>query len=142
MNIYKLKSVTGGVVKAFSLLIPQLSPSCDVPTKKSLEAIVNSENTVLFVAEENKEILGTLTLVFNLIPTGEKVWIEDVVVDNSARGKSVGEKLVQFAIDYTANKGINKINLTSSPERIAANKLYRKLNFKSRETNVYRLTIE
>lgn len=142
MHIYKLQTVTDDVVKAFSGLIPQLSSSCDVPTKKNLEAIVNSENTVLIVAEENKEILGTLTLVFNLIPTGEKVWIEDVVVDKSARGKSVGEKLVQFAIDYTLNKGIHKINLTSSPERIAANKLYQKLNFKSRETNVYRLTIE
>jgi len=64
------------------------------------------------------------------------------VVDNAARGKGVGEKLTQFAIEFTANKGIKSINLTSSPDRIAANKLYQRLGFIKRETNVYRLTIE
>lgn len=141
MEIYKLLTVTDRVLNAFTSLIPQLSSSCALPTKKNLEDIVNSNNTVLIIAEENNEILGTLTLVFNLIPTGHKVWIEDVVVNSSARGKGVGEKLVQFAIDYTADKNIDKINLTSSPERVAANKLYQKLGFESRETNVYRLTM-
>jgi len=142
MEIYKLETITDRVLKAFTSLIPQLSSSCALPTKETLEEIVNSNHTVLFVAEEDNEILGTLTLVFNLIPTGRKVWIEDVVVHSSARGKGVGEKLVQYAIDYTANKNIDKINLTSSPERVAANKLYQKLGFEARTTNVYRLTIK
>jgi len=142
MEIYKLETITDRVLKAFTSLIPQLSSSCALPTKETLEEIVNSNQTVLFVAEEDNEILGTLTLVFNLIPTGRKVWIEDVVVHSSARGKGVGEKLVQYAIDYTANKNIDKINLTSSPERVAANKLYQKLGFEARTTNVYRLTIK
>ena len=131
-----------GLLKAFIKLIPQLSTSCILPNQKDLEDIVSSGNTMLFIAEENNNILGTLTLVFNKIPTGNKVWIEDVVVDNAARGKGVGEKLTQFAIEFTANKGIKSINLTSSPDRIAANKLYQKLGFIKRETNVYRLTIE
>jgi len=82
-----------------------------------------------------------LTLVFNKIPTGDKIWIEDVVVDKSARGKGVGVKLMEFSIAYVRNKNIKSINLTSSPDRVAANNLYRKLGFVQRETNVYRLTI-
>ena len=142
MTIYKLTTVTDQVLAAFEKLIPQLAPDCVLPTKKDLEAIVNSDTTLLFMAEEENEILGTLTLVFNKIPTGDKLWIEDVVVDNSARGKGVGVKLLQFSITYAKRQGIKSINLTSSPERVAANNLYQKLGFMQRETNVYRLTIK
>jgi len=142
MKIYKLITVNDTVLNAFRKLIPQLSSDCVLPTEKDLNDIVNSNSVQLFIAEENNEILGTLTLVFNKIPTGDKVWIEDVVVDKAARGKGLGKKLIQFAIEYTINKNINKINLTSSPERVAANKLYQKLGFIQRETNVYRLLIE
>lgn len=141
MKIYKLTSVSDAVLNAFGKLIPQLAPDCPLPTKHELEAIVNSDHAIIFMAEEQNELLGSLTLVFNKIPTGTKVWIEDVVVDQSARGKGVGEKLTQFAIAYAKSQNAASINLTSSPERIAANKLYQKLGFIKRETNVYRLTI-
>lgn len=141
MKIYKLVTVTDSVLDAFNKLIPQLSSSCPLPTKKDLEDIVSSNNTLLFVAEENNEILGTLTLVFNKIPTGNKVWIEDVVVDNTARGKGVGKELTLFAIEYVTKQSIKSINLTSSPDRVVANKLYQKLGFIKRKTNVYRLMV-
>src|SRR5690606_16250722 len=114
MKIYKLTTVTDQVLDAFRRLIPQLAPDCALPTKKDLEAIVNSGTTLLFIAEEDNDILGTLTLVFNKIPTGDKIWIEDVVVDKSARGKGVGVKLMEFSIAYVRNKNIKSINLTSS----------------------------
>jgi GNAT superfamily N-acetyltransferase len=142
MKIYKLDTVTDHLVHAFKILIPQLSSHCALPTKTDLENMVQSNTTELFIAEEHNQILGTFTLVFNTIPTGHKVWIEDVVVDSAARGKGLGKDLMLFAIDYVAQKHINTINLTSSPERIAANKLYQKLGFVKRETNVYRLTIK
>jgi predicted GNAT family N-acyltransferase len=142
MKIYKLVTVTDSVLNAFIKLIPQLSSSCALLKKKDLEIIVNFDNTHLFIAEENNEILGTLTLVFNTIPTGDKVWIEDVVVDKASRGKGVGKELMQFSIEYATNKNVKNINLASNPERVSVNKLYQKLGFIQRETNVYRLTIE
>ena len=126
MKIYKLTTVTDHIVDAFKKLIPQLSSSSTLPNKKDLEGIVNSNNAILFIAEENNVILGTLTLVFNKIPTGDKVWIEDVVVDNAARGKGIGKELTLFAIEYV---------------RVAANKLYQKLGFVKRVTNVYNLKV-
>lgn len=141
MKIYEVTAVTDEIVNAFRKLIPQLSADSPVPNKSDLEIIINSKNTIIFIAEEDS-ILGSLTLVFNKTPTGNKVWIEDVVVDINARGKGVGEKLISFAIDFVSNKGINKIDLTSMPGKIAANKLYQKLGFERRETNVYRLIIK
>lgn len=142
MKIYKLTTITDSVLIAFNDLIPQLSSNCALPTKEDLEAIVNSNNTLLFIAEAHNKIVGTLTLVFNKIPTGDKVWIEDVVVDKSARGKGVGKELILFAIKYAKSKNSQDINLTSSPKRVTANKLYQKLGFVQRETNVYRLIIK
>jgi len=142
MKIYKLITVTDVVLEAFQKLIPQLAPNCGLLTKKSIEDVICTKNTHLFIAEDNNDIVGTLTLIFNKIPTGDKVWIEDVVVDKSARGKGVGNDLTQFAIQYVKDKNIKSINLTSSPERIAANKLYQRLGFEKRDTNVYRLMIE
>lgn len=141
MKIYRLTTVTDDVASQIQNLIPQLSSSCVLPTKKDLQDIVNSEVSHLFVAESENAVLGMLTLVFYKIPTGHKVWIEDVVVDGKARGQKIGEKLTQFAINYVRELGISSINLTSSPERVAANKLYQKLGFNKRETNVYRITL-
>jgi ribosomal protein S18 acetylase RimI-like enzyme len=138
MKIKELKSVNDDILEAFKNLIPLLAPTSALPTRKDLETIINSGSTKLFIAEEGDDIIGTLTLVFNKIPTGEKAWIEDVVVSKNIRGKGVGKSLTQFAIDYALNKGVKKIDLTSSPERIAANNLYQKLGFRKRETNVYR----
>lgn len=141
MKIYKLTSVTDHIVKTFETLIPQLAPHAPLPTKESLEAIVNSGSSIIFMAKADARVLGALTLVITKIPTGEKVWIEDVVVDKVARGKGAGKALVQFALDYAKSHGIKVINLTSSPDREAANKLYQSLGFIQRDTNVYRLTL-
>ncbi|MEC3907512.1 GNAT family N-acetyltransferase [Tamlana sp. 2201CG12-4] len=138
MEIYEVKNISDDILNAFKKLIPQLTGANVFPEKEDIESIINTDNTVMFVAKEEGVILGTLTIVFNKIPTGSKAWIEDVVVDETARGKGVGKKLTQFAIDYALGKGITKIDLTSSPERIAANKLYQKLGFEKRKTNVYR----
>lgn len=142
MKIYELKTITPNVIQAFKRLIPQLSTDCNLPSEKDLTDIMNSESTNLFVAEDNNEIIGTLSLIFNKIPTGNKVWIEDVVVDKASRGKGVGKELILFAMKYVKNKSFESINLTSSPERISANKLYQKLGFFKRNTNVYRIQIE
>ncbi len=142
MEIRQLKEITKEIALAFGKLIPQISANSKVPSNKELEEIVNSKNSFLFVVEEKGEIVGTLTLVTYRIPTGQKAWIEDVVVDKSMRGKGMGQFLTQYAIDFAIKKGINTIDLTSSPFRVAANKLYQKIGFEKRDTNVYRLTMK
>jgi ribosomal protein S18 acetylase RimI-like enzyme len=83
-----------------------------------------------------------LTIGTYKTPTGIKVWIEDVVVDGSHRGKGIGKELMLFAIDYSRSLGAKDIKLTSRPARIEANELYKKLGFKKYETNFYRYQLD
>jgi ribosomal protein S18 acetylase RimI-like enzyme len=130
------------LVAAFATLIPQLSSSSPPPSADALWAIVDSADSVLFLARSEGRIVGSLTLAFYRIPTGLKSWIEDVVVDSSARGQGVGEALSLAAVAEARHRGAKNVSLTSRSAREAANSLYRKLGFVPYETNVYRYTFE
>jgi len=103
--------------------------------------MIDSDDTVLFVARVDGVILGSLTLAFYRIPTGTKAWIEDVVVDTDARGHGVGELLNRAALDEARTRGAKDVSLTSRPSREAANRLYQRIGFEPRDTNVYRYTL-
>ena len=135
-------AVTPELVEAFSRLVPQLSGSSPVPGLAELESMVASPVTRLLLARDgpNGRIVGTLTVVIFRIPTGVRAWIEDVVVDECARGQGVGELLTTEAIQVAREAGARTIDLTSHPSRAAANRLYQRLGFVLRETNVYRFS--
>ena len=137
-------AVTAEVVEAFARLIPQLSRSNPPPSAEELVAMAGSEASVLLVArdpERGGEIVGSLTLAMFRIPTGLRAWIEDVVVDESARGRGVGEALNQAALARARDAGCRTVDLTSRPSREAANRLYQRIGFTLRETNVYRFDL-
>jgi len=127
---------------AVDRLIPQLSRSSPPPSRAVLERIVHDDATTLFVARDDAGIVGMLTLATFQIPTGVRVWIEDVVVDNDARGSGVAAALVQAALERSAELGARTVDLTSRPDREAANRLYLRMGFETRETNVYRRTLD
>ena len=133
--------VDNDLVEAFQRLIPQLSKSNPAPTKEQLESIVASDSSQILLAKADGVIVGSLTLVIFHIPTGVRAWIEDVVVDGSARGAGVGEALNTFAIEESRKRGASTVDLTSRPSREAANRLYQRLGFVQRDTNVYRFTL-
>ena len=132
--------VTPELVAALARLVPQLSRSSPPPGLPELEEMVGAPGTHLLVArlEDGGPIVGTLTLVMFRIPTGIRAWIEDVVTDESARGRGVGEALSRRAIELAAAAGARTVDLTSRPSRQAANRLYQRLGFERRDTNVYR----
>ena len=123
--------------EALSHLLPQLSSS-PPPTLDELRLITANPESVLFVARLEGRIVGSLTLIFYRIPTGLKSWIEDVVVDEAARGHGIGELLNRAALDEARRRGAKAVSLTSRPSREAANRLYQRIGFESRPTNVYR----
>ncbi len=119
-------------------LLPQLSGSAQLISLERLQTLASSESTRLYLAKEGDHIHGMLSLVVFGIPTGTKAWVEDVVVDDGARGKGVGKSLMRHAIEQAQQLGAKAVDLTSRPSREAANKLYQSLGFETRETNVYR----
>jgi ribosomal protein S18 acetylase RimI-like enzyme len=137
--VSEVTTVTPEIVGALSALVPQLSSSAPAPTHADLAAVATSPATVLLVARDNQGVIvGSLTLVVFRAPTGPRAWIEDVVVDTSTRGQGIGAALVREALDRAASAGARTVDLTSRPSREAANRLYLRLGFEQRETNVYR----
>jgi ribosomal protein S18 acetylase RimI-like enzyme len=136
--VSEVTTVTADVVEALSRLVPQLS-SAPAPTETEIAAIVASPATVLLVARDDRgAVVGSLTLVVFSAPTGPRAWIEDVVVDTSTRGQGIGAALVREALDRATAAGSRTVDLTSRPSREAANRLYVRLGFEQRQTNVYR----
>lgn len=135
-------AVDDELVQAFARLIPQLSKSSPPPTAAELAEMVAAPASDVLLARLDGAIVGTLTLVTFRIPTGMRAWIEDVVVDDSARGHGVGDQLNKFALQIAADKGCKTVDLTSRPSREAANRLYQRIGFVARETNVYRYSLE
>jgi ribosomal protein S18 acetylase RimI-like enzyme len=138
IQVTPVMSASADVLAACHRLIPQLSASSAPISAQELEEIIESDTTVLFAARSNQEIVGLLTLAIFRIPTGVRAWIEDVVVDDKARGKGVGDALNRAALAEAGRRGAKTVDLTSRPSREAANRLYQRLGFKQRETNVYR----
>jgi len=131
---------TEELAEALARLVPQLSRSSPPPGREELSEIITSPATTLLVARDGDAVLGTLTLVLFRIPTGPRAWIEDVVVDEAARRRGVAEALTRAALDLAAEEGVRTVDLTSRPSREAANRLYVRLGFELRDTNVYRHT--
>lgn len=138
LTIRAASEVDEALVADFARLIPQLSSSSPPPTAQDLLAIVDNPHSVLFLADLDGAVVGSLTLAFYRIPTGLKAWIEDVVVEQSARGHGVGEALNLAAIDEARARGAKNVSLTSRSSREAANRLYQRLGFEPYETNLYR----
>lgn len=132
-----VSEATDEVHGALARLVPQLSSS-PPPTMGQLAEIVADPETTLFVARLDGEIVGTLTLAMFRTPTALKAWIEDVVVDDAARGHGVGDQLSREALATALQRGAKSVSLTSRPSREAANRLYQRIGFELRDTNVYR----
>lgn len=138
MEIRIVKQLSDELIEGLERLLPQLSPTSAIPETSHWEELLHSDSSVLFIAEDNGRIEGTLTLVIYPTPLTRKAWIEDVVTDNEARGKGIGKLLVDAALTYARKLGIEKVDLTSSNDRTAAHGLYLKMGFDKRNTSVFR----
>jgi ribosomal protein S18 acetylase RimI-like enzyme len=142
VEVEKAQFATIELLVGLNKLLPQLSESAPPLTTDDLDQLVHSEAATLFVAMDGADVVGTLTLIVFAIPTGARAWIEDVVVDEHARGQGVGEGLTTAAIEEARLRGVRSIDLTSRPSREAANAMYVKLGFERRETNLYRYSLD
>jgi ribosomal protein S18 acetylase RimI-like enzyme len=139
-EIEKIATINRSLADGIAALVGQLSSSAKIPTKEELETIVNSPATILLAARQSGRLVGMLTLVIFPIPTGRRAIIEDVVVDERCRGQGIAQALTREALVRAEAAGVRTVDLTSRPSREAANRLYQKLGFEKRDSNVYRYT--
>jgi ribosomal protein S18 acetylase RimI-like enzyme len=141
VQVEVLGDIDDEVVAAFGRLLPQLSRSAAPLTISDITALNASPAITLLVARCEGTIAGMLTLVMFPLPTGLRAWIEDVVVDEGARGQGTGEALTQEALRIAREAGARTVDLTSRPARIAAGRLYERLGFSIRDSRLYRFTL-
>ncbi|MFN8574681.1 MAG: GNAT family N-acetyltransferase [Gemmatimonadaceae bacterium] len=142
VTIEVAQSMDESALRSIQRLVPMLSPTAKVPSAEEMQRIIQQNCArVLLARRGDGEIVGALTLVVFRIPTGMRAWIEDVVVDEGARGAGIGEALTREALRLAANDGAECVDLTSRPAREAANRLYQRLGFSARDTNVYRYSV-
>ena len=141
IEIREINRFSNRVFAATLSLLPQLAPDSALLTTDHFKRILKSKSTHLFIAELDNKIAGILTIATYDIPSGKKVWIEDVVVDELLRGKGIGKALMLSSINYAKLLGAKSIELTSRPSRVAANQLYQKIGFVIRETNVFKYSL-
>ena len=137
MRVERVTEADEQLAAAMARLIPQLSATRTPPGLAELAEIAGSPGTSLVVARDGDAVLGTLTLVLYRVPTGIRGWIHDVVVDEAARGRGVGGALTAEALRHAEDAGAISVELTTREERAEANRLYQRLGFERRETNVY-----
>jgi ribosomal protein S18 acetylase RimI-like enzyme len=143
VNVQIFDGEPAELAAALEVLVPQLSKSNPPPPLADVKAMLASDAITQLVARnDGGAIIGVSTLAVFPIPTARRAWIEDVIVDESARGQGVGEALTQAMIDTARSLGCKTVELTSRPSREAANRLYQRIGFEQRETNVYRYTLD
>lgn len=140
MEIVKLTSVDEKACREINALLSQLGKNLEC-SLEHLRNVVEDQHTELLVAREDNSIVGMATLALVVKPAGVVADLEDVVVDESERGKGLGRALCEKAIESARSRDVRSIRLTSRPERVAANQLYQKLGFERKETNVYHLEL-
>jgi GNAT superfamily N-acetyltransferase len=141
VRIEAVTEATAEVHAALAQLLPQLNPKLPIPTIERLQAIVADPAVTLVVARDGEEIVGTTTVIVYTTPFWIKARLDEVVVDESARGKGVGAALVNASLELARQKGAEVVELQSGVQRDAAHRLYERMGFQRRETNVYRIVL-
>ncbi|MFJ8716996.1 GNAT family N-acetyltransferase [Streptomyces violaceus] len=130
------------LVDAFGRLLPQLSTTARPLDRAAVDRLVGCDANTVLVARADGAITGTLTLVLLPLPSGLRGRVEDVVVDDAARGQGIAGLLIEEALRLARRAGARTVDLTSRPDRAAANRLYERLGFQARESTVHRYTVD
>lgn len=141
ITIKQLKKSSPDIFDAIRRLTAQLDKDYKPLSDDDIKAMIAAKNCFIYVARFQNKIVGMATLIVYRIPYTKKAILEDVVVDEKFRGQSIGTKLIKTAIAKAKKTGAYVIDFTSRPSRESANRLYKKLGFKKRETNAYRLSL-
>jgi GNAT superfamily N-acetyltransferase len=143
MRIEAATAATAEVQAAFARLLPQLNPALTVPDMDRVRALIADPDVTVLFATEGDEVIGTATVIVYTTPFWLKARIDEVVVDQGSRGRGVGEAIVSACLDFARRKGAQVAELQSGrgPQREVANRLYRRMGFELRDSNLYRIKL-
>ena len=142
IRLKQLKAVDKRVLADVNRLISQLSSTAKKLPMRQLAKMVKDKNSIFIGVWDGRNIVGMGSIVFVLTIIGLRARMEDVVIDERYRGKGIGKRLTNRLIQIARTRKIRWLEFTSRTDRKETNQFYRRLGFKKRDTNVYRLTFE
>jgi GNAT superfamily N-acetyltransferase len=143
VRVEEVHEATPAILEALQRLLPQLNPNLPVPDIERLRALMQDPDVTLLIARDGDEIVGTTTVIVYTTPFWIKARLDEVVVDASARGKGAGEALVRASLALARRRGAQMAELQSGrgPVRAAAHRLYRRIGFEVRDSDIFRITL-
>ena len=103
-------------------------------SKIGIDTFLNRNPESCFVAEANKEIVGTILVGSD----GRRGHIYHLAVDEKMRNKGIASKLVDTALLALKQMGITKVAFVVFSQNSLANKFWEKKEFRVREDLIYR----
>ena len=101
-----------------------------------LEAILKNPETPVFVAEREGQVVGYAFCVHkqfldnNNMTDIKTLYIDDLCVDENARGGHIGTRLYEYVLDYARSKGYYNVTLNVWADNVGAVKFYEKIGLK------------
>ncbi|EKE18668.1 MAG: Acetyltransferase [uncultured bacterium] len=105
-------------------------------------ALIKDTCVTCLVIEEDAKLIGFGSLIIHKVPTkGEVARIEDIIIAEGHQGKGLGRMLVLKLIEIAKEKKVGRINLTSNPMRVSAQKLYESVGFIKGNTDTFSMSM-
>lgn len=105
-------------------------------TDGQLEEILQSGERPVFVAEQDGQVVGYAFCIPKQF-VGDRsmtdvrtLYIDDLCVDEAARGKHIGTKLYGFVLDFAKRRGYYNVTLNVWADNKAAVKFYEKIGLR------------
>ena len=117
-------------------LVAQLDPNAKVNEQSLYRAMLNGYVSTTY---EQEKLIGMGWIFPRQTLLRAQAVVEDMIVDQAYRGRNLGEKILRDLLRWAKAQGIEMVELTTNPRRIAANALYQKAGFTLHETNHYLL---
>jgi GNAT superfamily N-acetyltransferase len=143
VRIEAVDAITPEIREALARLLPQLNSTLPTPDTERLQRLIADPAVTLLVARDGDLIVGTTTVIVYTTPFWIKARLDEVVVDAEARAQGVGEALVKAVLEVGRKKGAQVAELQSGrgEARKAAHRLYERLGFQIRDTDVMRIVL-
>lgn len=135
-EIERLLAIDGATVSDINALIPQLKPSWKPLSEDRLAELLASESRV-YVARDDRQIVGLTVMVPHRHLPGLRYHVEDVVIAAEHRGHGLARRLLEFAMQEVGP--VLSFDLRSHASRTHAHRLYVSLGFRPSDTTVFRL---
>lgn len=105
-------------------------------TDNELIALIHDDLKPIFVFETNNEILGYAFCVHiehindNNLTDIKTLYIDDLCVDENARGQHIGTKLYEYVLDYARKQGYYEVTLNVWADNKNALKFYESIGLR------------